>query len=342
MKLKERTGTKRYIRNNAVYELTKDEYGILHAALSVMFHKRSSVTDPNLRATQVIKRCCEGITEDGSMWENCPRKFEDRLKVFGFDYDTMSGIPLFGGASANRGIEKAGFIPKELKVDSETGNPIYSSSLISSIEKEEVDNKIKQMLEDFPDLNNATDIETVTILAKLLVIANRTMNYVIKGGRLPRNSNLDNAIITNIERLQKLLGINKEARDKTKDITDSGSIADLVREFDRYREKDFWEREVKWKIEELSLLLRKYDRDDGTGNREIDDVIFEILSDGISVEQAREIIKNPYYKSIDDLMDQIKVENETKQNKKFFARINGLGNPFAILPIKKYLLEKHD
>lgn len=194
-------------------------------------------------------------------------------------------------------------IPKELTV-ADKKNAAGSSSLLNSNEKKDVDKRFRQLIKDFPDLDNATDRDMALLLSKLYVISDRVLNYALDTGNLPKSSNFDTAIFGNIERALKLLGIDRPSRQRALDKADEGSVAELVKEYEEYMDSEFIENEKLWAAEEISLLIRKHDRLDDNGERELDEVMFERLA-GMTIDFAREFVKNPYYSNTDELMKSV-------------------------------------
>ena len=296
----------KYVRQHDQYVLSKLEYDTLFPALVKHFSGYKNVVDPMIRAEVIIRRVCDATLDSGKTWVRAPKSLSDRLKVFGFDYEHMCSIPGYMEKMNNIGVKATpmGLVPPEMQV-AKGADPVHSSSLLSSEELDQVNKQFKKLVKDFPELGgNSTDQSTLMLLAKLFCISNRVMDNGISTGKLSKQANMDGVIVQNIERVQKLLGIDRPSREKQKSITEDGSVATLVVDYENYMDKEYVANELRWTLEELALLLRKHDRETPHG-KEIDEIVFERLSGGISVSMARKIIKNPYYKSVEELMAEV-------------------------------------
>lgn len=315
---REPIGPKRYVAHKQVYDLKPDEYLKIKQALIDMYTGLPTVDDPVIKAEQVIKQCCEAITPKGKLWKTAKNDVKHRFAQFGLDLDTMAEIPGWRDRKIeaytkalevrrqqknNRG-HRPKSLPREMQVKSSIGNPVVSSSLTSSNEKKEFEQYYKMILKEFRELDNPIDRETVKQLAKLKVISDRVMNDAIETGILPKNSNLDTILINGMEKLSKMLGIDRASRNAAISRMGEGTIADLVAEYESFIQNQFSQLNLKWTMEELALLLMKHDRLDQDGVPEINDVVFRRLSGGITVDEARYVLKNPYYENVDDLMKQ--------------------------------------
>lgn len=301
-----KVGVRKTITPRQIFQLTKEEYDELKENLIKMYSNVDTVDDPVVKAVKVIDRCCNAIKDDGTAWLNATDSFEGRLRVFGYDYNTKTAIPgVFSKDKNNPAFSSktVSVFPKELNIKDKR-NAIGSSSLLNSSEKKDVDKRFRQLIKDFPELDNATDRDMALLLSKLYVISDRILNYALDTGNLPKSSNFDTAIFGNIERALKLLGIDRPSRQRAIDKADEGSVAELVKEYEEYMDEEFVKNEKIWKAEELALLMRKYDRLDENGEREIDDIMFERIA-GVKPEVAKNYIQDPYYASVDDLMNSI-------------------------------------
>jgi hypothetical protein len=320
-----KVGVKRYVTPRQVFQLSQDEYDKLKENLVTMYSSVDSVDDPVVKAAKVIERCCLAIRDDGAEWLNAADDFDRRLRVFGYDSKTQTAIPGFFSKDKNnpafdRKMTKV--FPKELNIKDKNAS-IGSSSLLNSNEKKDVDRRFKQLIKDFPDLDNATDRDMALLLSKLYVISDRILNYALDTGNLPKSSNFDTAIFGNIERALKLLGIDRPSRQKAIDKADEGSVAELVKEYEEYMVDDFIKNEKLWQAEELALLIRKHERLDDEGQPELDEVMFERLA-GMPVQLARQYIEDPYYANTDDLMKSVKQTTMLTISKKDKPRITEL------------------
>lgn len=319
-----RIGVKRYVTPRQVFQLSQKEYDELKENLVKMYSSYGKAEDPALKAVKVIERCCGAIKDDGTPWLNAADTFEGRLKAFGYDHVTKTAIPEFFSKDRNNAAfdkKMVPLIPKELSVKDKKG-AINSSSLLNSNEKKDVDKRFKQLIKDFPELDNATDRDMALLLSKLYVISDRILNYALDTGNLPKSSNFDNAIFGNIERALKLLGIDRPSRQRAIDKADEGSVAELVKEYEEYCDSDeFIENEKLWAAEEAAILIRKHDRIDESGQRELDEVMFERLS-GMTVDVARQFVKNPYYANVQDLMKSVGTHSKMLVHKKERPRLS--------------------
>lgn len=258
----------------------------------------------------MIKRCTMGVLDDlKTQWRSCPKTLAGRLANWGFDFATMKAIPGWyesrseGGRISGRPRTDATKVPKELKTDGKV-DPVASSSLVNFDEAAEVNKIFKRMRKDFPDISAESDLKSLELLAKLYVTADRIAKQALTGGKITK-SQLDSFSVENIARIQKLLGIDRPSREKAKGETGEGSVADLVVEFERYvNSGEFAQKEREFFVEEVALLLRKYDRETPDGMREIDDVLFERFT-GLTVEQAKKLISNPWSASSEELYQSV-------------------------------------
>ena len=332
-----KTGVKRYVTPRQIFQLSQTEYDELKENLIAMYSVVDSVDDPAIKAAKVIERCCLAIKDDGTEWYNATDSFEGRLRIFGYDSTTKTAIPgFFSKDKNNPAFDKkmVPVFPKELNIKDKKA-AIGTSSLLNSNEKKDVDKRFKQLIKDFPELDNATDRDMALLLSKLYVISDRILNYALDTGNLPKSSNFDTAIFGNIERALKLLGIDRPSRQKAIDKADEGSVAELVKEYEEYMVDDFVKNEKLWAAEELALLIRKYERLDEEGQREIDDVMFERLA-GMPVEMARHYVENPYYSDTEELMKSVKQNTVLTISKKDKPKIT------EILGIKRKCQKKQN
>lgn len=318
-----KVGVKRYVTPRQIFKLNQNEYDELKENLIAMYSAVESVDDPTIKAVKVIERCCLAIKDDGTEWLNATDTFEGRLRTFGYDSKTKTAVPgFFSKDKNNPAFDKkmTPVFPKELNIKDKKA-AIGTSSLLNSNEKKDVDKRFKQLIKDFPELDNATDRDMALLLSKLYVISDRILNYALDTGNLPKSSNFDTAIFGNIERALKLLGIDRPSRQKAMDRADEGSVAELVKEYEEYMVDEFVNNEKLWAAEELALLIRKYERLDDDGQRELDEVMFERLA-GMNVDLARQYVENPYYANTDDLMKSIRPNTILTISKKEKPRIS--------------------
>jgi len=305
---------KQYIRPRSVYTLRPDEYIQIKKALVDMYSSWGNVDDPEMKADIVIKQCCEAKTPKGRIWRSAPDELPRRFAIYGLDYAKMAPIPDFHESrirGGNIGIKhqgkKTGQIPRELQLEGKSGNAIGSSSLLSNDEDKGVQKKYKQLLNQLPHLDNALTRDDVYMLAKLYIIGDRITTFALDHNKLPSNVNFDSAILGNIERLKKSLDIDVHSLNRDRDDLNDGSVGQLIREFYDYIDDDnFWKHEIELFLEELAMLLRKYERADENGMPEINEVVFRNLTGGLSPEEASYIISNPYCESVEDLIEQAK------------------------------------
>jgi len=149
----------------------------------------------------------------------------------------------------------------------------------------------KQYIKEF-NFKSKADLVLLDRLLYHEVIARRYEEEMLKvdGNAAARSAQSLKHITDSIRNLQKELGITALQRNQEKDQNIHGSVADFIARGRRAMEENPHLQE-KWLKEELEMLIRKYERFDEMGNREITSAAFMRSSGGVPVSEAYKILK---------------------------------------------------
>jgi hypothetical protein len=291
-------GKRKYKDAPSKLSIKDDERQRLKAALVIAVTGRKGVDDPEMHADIIIKRCLSGLRKDlKTPWYNAPITLKGRLSVFGFDLMTMKSMEGFGANEPRRRV-KENIVPREV-VQPTKLDPLNIASVLSHEEYAEYERRRNAYLKHFPYLNNPADLSVLELLVRFEIMSLRRLTYILEQRTTAgMSSSVDKDIAENIKKLQETLGIAGNQRMKLMGDISSGSVAELVKRFESYvRDGKYLEVEFIWWKEEAALLLRKLDREFVDGKPELSDAVFERLM-GASVALAREIVKDPYSKTL--------------------------------------------
>lgn len=106
---------------------------------------------------------------------------------------------------------------------------------------------------------------------------------------------------------QKALGISREQRIDAEGVA-KDTIADLADTFEAYIQEHHIDLSNLFALEEIEMLLQKYDRGEFRGTKELSEHSFKYLTKGTSVEEARKILADnkELMESLDKQASQIK------------------------------------
>lgn len=271
----------------------------LKNALISAIKERPNVDDPLMHAQEILDCCLGGIKKDGRIWYRAPKTLSGRLKLYGFDMETMKALSNFGTGGRPRKTDPD--IPREINQKGNT-SPTMVAAPLSGEEKREYNRLWKDYLAFFPHMKNPADLGVLELLVRFQILSRRRVDMVLKSRSTgPGMANLvDREIGENIKKFQETLGIAGNQRMKLMGNITSGSVAELVKRFEAYtRDGKYLEVELLWWKEEAAMLLRKADREFPDGNPEMTDAVFERLM-GVRMDVAREIVKDPYSKSLSE------------------------------------------
>jgi hypothetical protein len=290
-----------------VLTITQEEYDRLREAIAKVQSNRPNVDDPIMAADGILNRCINGRDAKGGLWWNAPYDLKGRLRPFGFNLDTMEGIP---GFWENRGRKKGKKtdwapidvkkgVPKEVEQEGVAINVDAIGVPVSNDEKKEYNRRLRAYMKHFPHLDNPADQALLEQLVRLEIMSIRRLDSVLQNRSTSGMSGaIDRDLADNQRKLQETLGIAGNQRMKLMGTISSGSVAELVVRFEAYtKDGRYLEIEFEWWKEEAALLLRKADRLFPDGEPEISDAVFKRFM-GVDMVTARHIIADPYSRNL--------------------------------------------
>lgn len=172
-------------------------------------------------------------------------------------------------------------LTRDISPDRFIRSPI-DQSLISETDYYKI--RKEQYLKDY-NINSSSDMP---ILHEIIMSEIQLARYddFLTSNPEKYTDELRTKIFENLCKAQKTLGISREQRIDFEG-TSNDTLADLVKEYEDIRTV-VPEIEVLFFLEELEILLQKYDRGELRGTKELSDALFKQIT-SIDVEQARKI-----------------------------------------------------
>jgi len=161
-------------------------------------------------------------------------------------------------------------------------NSISYDLRTTSIEEQE---RMQQYIDDF-DLHSGIDLDILRNLVRTQILIERTHLDMLNG----KSVNVDlKSLSDQLKNYTMLLGLSKKDRVDLGSERAKGSIAELSTVYEQtIREAP--QLEYEFLLEELEMLLNKYDRRTIYGDRELTEKEFMVLSGGFTVQEARELL----------------------------------------------------
>jgi len=205
---------------------------------------------------ELVQYALSGVNRGGKVWYGAPGDPGDDWK-----YILKRRLAMLGYDMVNKCLtteNKEGRISGKKRRQKTT--PIQS--LTKKIEgSEEIDgllpedqqwieNFVKGIVKEFPQLNATTDLILVRRLAYLSFLSENDIKLL----------KFTDDLTDEIKKIQETLGISGKLRDALRASEETGTIADLVKTYEKNR-KNFIEEETKMIKEEIRLLIRMLERE---------------------------------------------------------------------------------
>ncbi|PIR43275.1 hypothetical protein COV24_03385 [candidate division WWE3 bacterium CG10_big_fil_rev_8_21_14_0_10_32_10] len=261
---------------------------------SITKKQRNAAESPKWAAYEVLFLALYGYTKKNKFskaktymqWKNCPYKLKTRvLAILG-----PGGREFFDNEQRKRDNILSEI--KEEASSSPTNNPVTvgKNTIVDRISYEfrtddnEIRSRMQTYINDF-DLDSAIDRDILRnlVITQLLIEKAQTS--------LLANSRTDLSVKELSDQLKNyvtLLGLSKKDRLSLGAERQKGSIAELATVYDETL-REYQNVEYDFLIEELNMLLDKYERLDPDGEREISLKAFRTISGGYSLEEALEM-----------------------------------------------------
>lgn len=273
--------------------LTQEEVQNTRAALQGYFEYRGEA-DPLGHANQVIRCCIDATKYDKKSgqfvdWYNAPgmpgdnpveilNKRAKMLTGTGFKR-FLTGQPTASAAPRGPGRPKKG-TKKTKEVASLTDEELKYMERVR-----------RAYMKEFK-FESQADLSLLDQLIWHEAIAKRYREEMVSGATgndSPRSAQALKHVTDSIRNLQKDLGITALQRGSEKNKNLAGTAVDFIAR-GRATMQEYPELEQKWLLEELTMLLDKYNRRKDDGTREISATAFYRVSGGISVHRAYKLL----------------------------------------------------
>jgi hypothetical protein len=143
---------------------------------------------------------------------------------------------------------------------------------------------MQKYIDDF-DLHSSIDQDVLKNLIQTQMMIEYAQGRMLLGQGTQYNLK---ELTDQLKSYTMLLGLSKKDRLEMGAERKKGSIAELASVYEETL-KEYPQLEHDFLIEELEMLLDKYERPDHDGNREISAKTFRVVSGGYTLEEAREI-----------------------------------------------------
>jgi len=242
--------------------------------------QRNAVKEPAWGAAEILYMALYGYTKKTKFakrgayirWNNAPNNFEKRV------------LALLG-PDVKKFLKKQRGEIQEFKGDDstqESGVDLISFSF--KTDDAEVKRRMQQYIEDF-DLHSPIDKDILKNLVITQMLIESAHKNMLKGHASALNVK---ELSAQLKDYTILLGLSKKDRIDLGSERKKGSIAELVTVYEQTLQ-EYPELEHDFLVEELEMLLDKYERLNYDGEREISAKTFRVISGGYTIEEAREI-----------------------------------------------------
>lgn len=247
----------------------------------VSIRNRPAAKSPAWAAAEIIYLALYGYSKKTKFakagvylkWSRCPKNFESRII-------NMTGAQFRGYISKTNKEEKE--IKNVAGVTKDT--PVDSLSYHFRTDDEEVSKRMKEYIDDF-DLHSSIDRDILKNLVKTQMMIEMAHDALLKG----EHSVLDpKALSDQLRNYTTLLGLSKKERVDLGQERKKGTIAELTLLYESTLQ-EYPELEEDFLLEELNMLLDKYQRLNEDGDRELSAKAFHVISGGYTIEEALEM-----------------------------------------------------
>ena len=206
---------------------------------------------------ELIQYALSGVNKSGKIWYDAPGDSGDnwkdilkrRLAMLGYNMDSkcLTIENKDGKISGKRGGRKTTSIQSLVK-RIEDGEDLEG---LSPEDQKWIEDFAEKTMKQYPQLNTITDQIFVRRLAYLSWLSENDIKHL----------NFTDDLTDEIKKVQESLGITGKMRDALRSSGEAGTIADLVKDYEKKR-KDFIEEETKMIKEEIRLLLYQLEREE--------------------------------------------------------------------------------
>jgi hypothetical protein len=282
----------------SAYELVHDYLIRLKQSKTKHNWKTKAATDtPALSATEIVYCGLHGYTKKNKLsnarrylrWATAPETLMERVELLvGKDFSLyLEQDGKVFNATTEKALPHLTPIPKEKKKSlSVSGvSDLGTDPLILSDSELEI--RMQRYVEDF-DMYSVIDKDLLRNLIRTLFLIEVEQGKLIAGK--PTSVSLQDLkeLGLQVKNYTTLLGLTKKDRDTLSAKRQKGSIAELAMLYEKTQE-EYMELENDFLIEELNLLLNKYERLNLDGARELSAKSFRIISGGFTLDEAREL-----------------------------------------------------
>lgn len=283
-------------KEDPLFDFTKEDvvkyYNLIYSFILELRKKpnvatsyKAALKEPAWCASEILYLSIHGYSKKNKFsrssqylfWNKAPKALEKRIiALLGNDFKSyMEGT--FN--SINTYVEDA--IPVTRKGSSPAVNTI---SYTFRTDDKEVLRRMQNYIEDF-DLHSSIDHDILKNLVKTQMLIEYAQDQALMG-----KSTMFNVkdLTDQLKNYTILLGLSKKDRVDLGAERKKGSIAELAMVYEETLQ-EYAELETEFLIEELEMLLIKYERTDTDGNREVSAKAFRVVSGGYTIEEAREI-----------------------------------------------------
>jgi len=242
---------------------------------------RNAVNEPSWGAAEIVYLALYGYTKKAKFskkgqyirWNRPPKKFKTRVHA-------LLGI------EGKKFVENQG---KELerKIEETGSDPSQAVNVLSyefRTDNVEVLRRMQKYIDDF-DLHSSIDQDILKNLVQTQMMIESAQARMLLGKGTAYNVK---ELTDQLKSYTMLLGLSKKDRIDLGAERKKGSIAELASVYEETL-REYPSLEHDFLIEELEMLLDKYDRFDHDGNREISAKTFKSVSGGYTLEEAREL-----------------------------------------------------
>lgn len=242
---------------------------------------KNATTEPTWGAAEIIYLALYGYTKKTKFskagqyirWNKAPKSLEKRVMV-------LLGVE--GKKYLAEQERKAGDTRQEAGATPD--HPVNALSYEFRTDDIEVQRRMQRYIDDF-DLHSSIDQDMLKNLVKTQMMVEFAQARMLRGQGTTYNVK---ELTDQIKSYVLLLGLSKKDRVDLGAERKKGSIAELASVYEDTL-KEYPNLEHDFLVEELEMLLDKYDRLDNDGEREISAKTFKVVSGGYTLEEARDI-----------------------------------------------------
>lgn len=262
----------------------------------VSSRNRIAVKEPSWAASEIIYLALHGYTKKTKFskvhsyikWSRCPKSFYNRIV-------NLLGAQFRGYIKGILKDEKR--IKEESQViDDDYEKQVKTISYTFKTDDQEVQRRMKEYIDDF-DLHSSIDKDILKNLVKTQMLIESSQDTLLRG----EHSNLDVKSLTEqLKNYTTILGLSKKDRVDLGSERKKGTVAELTLLYEQTLQ-EYPELEEEFLLEELNMLLDKYERMNEDGDRELSAKAFKVISGGYTLEEALEMTgrkrRNVYHSS---------------------------------------------